>query len=115
MSVLHQRLLKPRSKLAVPSEHNAYRRHILGGLPEIGNLAGAERGIRVENGNRAVLAVDEVDFFIWVVGFDEDDELGVEAEIGLDIEGVDVEVCDLVRRDLGIEIREEEIAEADQS
>ena len=58
----------------------------------------------VENRDIAAFAVDKVDVLIWVVGGDDDDEFGVEAEIGLNVEDTDIETRDFVRRDLGIVI-----------
>lgn len=114
MPVLHERLLQPRSEFAVPAQQNVDIGDILGGLPEIWNLAGAELGFGVEDGNRAVLAVDEFDVVVGVVGSDDDDEFSVEAEIGLHIEGVDAEIADLVGRDLGRVIRPEKIPKSDE-
>lgn len=100
MAVIHERLLEPRPELALTFQNHIHQGSVLLGLVERRELPGAEFGIRVRDNDVAIFAVDEADALVGVFGFDGDDELGGEAEVLHDVEGVDGEVGHAVVGDL---------------
>lgn len=62
----------------LPLHHHFHHRYILMALVERRELAGRELEVEVGDDDGAVLAVDESDMVVGVVGFNIDNELGNE-------------------------------------
>lgn len=102
-SVLNQGLLQAWTELTLPLHHHLHQSYVLRALLESWKPPRTKLGVWVHDDGRAVLAIDEANVLVRVISFYGDKKLGVEAEVHLHVEGLDVKVFYLVGRDLGLE------------
>ncbi|CAH9102844.1 unnamed protein product, partial [Cuscuta europaea] len=100
--VLLKSLLDARPELANPIHLDLHHRRVLRSLVEVRQLPGGQNGVGVGDDNGTVLAVNESDVGVGVVGRNGDDKDRLEAKILLDIEVLDVEAVNVIGGDLGL-------------
>lgn len=99
--ILLEGRLQARPDPALPDHVNANHGDVLVALVEVRRHPHAKHvGLVEDHAHMTILAVDEPDVGVTVRSPDGGEDLGVEGEVGLHVEGPDLELLDLVGGDL---------------